>query len=300
MRDRLTHLHQAHIDTEGFTTVELDSVSAASSASVAAAAAAAAAGAGAVGPADPELDEILQEAQQLRLEIQHIQNDIAELKDVNYQALNRTSYTAPTKRDSNTIGADIKKRAENVLQRLHAMDDLRQELEASHGTSDPRARIARTQYQCLSGALREVMKSYSDAEMGHKEACKRQIQRQMEVVGREASAKEVEEMMETGEWDVFSAQVGGKTARSACLQIESRHKELQELEKRVEGVRELFLDVAMLIEEQGLAVNNIQKNVEATGMAVEDTVLQLNDALAADRKNPLRNMFCCCFPCLNS
>ncbi|KAM8736613.1 syntaxin-11-like isoform 2-T4 [Acanthopagrus schlegelii] len=279
MRDRLTHLHQVQTDPEGFSPVELDNFSEAAAAS------------------HPDLDGVLMEAQKIRLEIQQIQNDISELKDVNYQTLNKTSYPIAAKRDSNAIGADIKRRGEAVLQQLHMMNSLRGELEAERGSSDPTARIAQTQYQCLTSALREVMFSYNDAELSHREACKRQIQRQMEVVGREVSAEELEEVMESEEFNVFSPQVEGKTARSALVQIESRHKELMDLEKRIEGIQELFLDVAVLTGEQGAAINNIQKNVQNTGVITQEAIAQLDRAKASDKNNPFKKMFCGCFPC---
>lgn len=285
MRDRLTHLHQVETDPEGLSPVELDNLSEAEAEAEAAAA------------SHPDLDGVLQEAQKIRLEIQQIQNDISELKDVNYQTLNKTSDPVATKRDSNAIGADIKRRAEAVLQQLHMMNNLRGELEAERGSSDPTARIARTQYQCLTGALREVMFSYNDAELSHREACKRQIQRQMEVVGREVSTEELEEVMESGEFNVFCPQVEGKTARSALVQIESRHRELMELEKRIEGIQELFLDVAVLTGEQGAAINNIQKNVQNTEVITQEAIAQLERAKTSDKNNPFKKMFCGCFPC---
>lgn len=286
MRDRLKHLHQVQTDSEGFSMVELHSFPEFEAAAAAS-----------VSHPNEELDGVLQEAQQIRLEIQQIQNDISELKDVNYQALNKTSFPAVTKRDSNAIGADVKRRGEAVLQRLHMMNALRGELEAQRGTSDPTARIARTQYQCLSNALREVMFCYNDTEMSHREACKRQIQRQMDVVGREVDEKELEEMMESEELNVFSVQVEGKTAGSALQQIESRHRELAELEKRIEGIQELFLDVAVLTEEQGAAVDNIQKNVQATEVITQEAVVRLDNATKSDKNNPFKKLFCGCFPC---
>uniref|UniRef100_A0A4W6EV55 Syntaxin 11 n=1 Tax=Lates calcarifer TaxID=8187 RepID=A0A4W6EV55_LATCA len=249
MKDRLTNLHQVQTDSEGFSTVELDNPFEHQAAAAA--------------DSDQDLDGVLQEAQQIRVEIQQIQNDISELKDVNYQALNKTTYPTATKRDSNAIGADIKSRAEGVLQRLHRMNTVRAELEAQHGSADPTARIARTQYQCLSNALQEVMFSYNDTEMSHREACKRQIQRHMEVVGREVSEQELEEMME------------GQNGPLCFTTDESRHKELLELEKRIQGIQELFLDVAVLIEEQGVAVENIQKNVQDTEATIQVGIVQL-------------------------
>lgn len=284
MRDRLTHLHHVQKDSEGFSTVELSNLSEHE------------AGSAEENP-DQDLDGILKDAQCIRLEIQQIQNDIKELKDVNYQTLNQTSFPTVSKRDSNAIGADIKRRGEAVLQQLHMMNDLRGELEAQRGGSDPTARIAQTQYHCLSNALREVMFSYNDAEMGHREACKRQIKRQMEVVGREVSEEELQEMMEGEELCVFSIHVTGKTARAALLQIESRHQELRELEKRIEGIQELFLDVAVLVEEQGAQVENIEKNVQNADATIQDGLVKLERATASDKNNPFKKMFCGCFPC---
>lgn len=272
------HLHKAQTDSEGFSTVELSGQSEPEEDS------------------NPDLDGILKEAQQISQEIQQIQNDIGELKEVNYQALNKTSFVA-TKRDSNAIGVDIKRRGEAVLQQLHGMNDLRGELETQRGSSDPAARIARTQYHCLSNALREVMFGYNETEMSHREACKRHIQRQMEVVGREVSEKELDEMMEGEELQVFNVQVTGHTARSALVNIENRHRELQDLEKRMEGIQELFLDVAMLVEEQGAAVENIERNVQQAEVTIQEGTIQLERALVSDKSNPFKKMFCGCFPC---
>lgn len=283
MRDRLIHLHQVQSSSDGFSTVELDHFAEREEA-------------GASSP-DQKMDGVLQEAQQVRLEIQAIQNDISELRDVNYQTLNKTLFPAVTKRDSNTIGKDIKLRGEAVLHRLQMMNALGEELEAERGRADPTARIARTQYQCLGSALREVMFSYNDAEMSHREACKQQIQRQMEVVGKEVTKEDLEEMLESGELNVFCPQVEGKTARSALLQIEKRHKELLELEQRIHGVQELFLDVAVLVEQQGAAADTIQKNVQTSEAFIQEGVIELGKATEADKNNPLKRLFCGCFPC---
>lgn len=283
MRDRLTHLHQVQSSSDGFSTVELENFGESEEE-------------GASNP-DQHMDSVLQEAQQVRLEIQAIQNDISELRDVHYQTLNRTSFPTVTKRDSNQIGMDVKRRGEAVLHRLQMMNALREELEAERGSADPTARIARTQYQWLSNALRQVMFSYNDAEMSHGEACKQQIHRQLEVVGKEVTKEELEEMLENGELNVFCPQVEGKTARSALLQIENRHRELLELEWRIQGIQELFLDVAVLVEQQGAAVDNIQKSVQASEFIVQEGVAQLAKAKESDKNNPFKRMLCGCFPC---
>ncbi|XP_068436675.1 syntaxin-11-like [Clinocottus analis] len=285
MRNRLRSLQQVQADSEGAGPSELDCVSDVAAASH---------------PArDQELDGVLQEARQIHLEIQQIQSDVGELKDVNHRALNATSHPQAPKRDAGAIGVDVRRRGQAVLRRLHAMNALRGRLEARRGGCDPAARIAQTQYRCLSGALREAMRGYNDAEVSHGEACRRQIRQQMEVVDREVSAKELDEMMESGEWSVFGEQVEGRTARSAFLRIEGRRRELLELEKRIQGVQDLFLDVAVLTEEQGEAAADVQKNAQNAEVTVQEAVVQLDGAVASDKKNPFKKLLCCCFPCFN-
>lgn len=96
--------------------------------------------------------------ERIRLEVQQIQNDIVELNNVNYQAWNKTSYQEASKRDSNSIGWVLKA----GVKQLHMINALRVDLEAQRGSSNPTARIARAQYQCLSNALQEVMLNYND------------------------------------------------------------------------------------------------------------------------------------------
>ncbi|XP_041704160.1 syntaxin-11-like [Coregonus clupeaformis] len=249
---------------------------------------------------NPELNSILQEAQHVRQEIQQIQEDHAQLREQNYHALNNTLMddTSEVIRDANNISADIKARGEAVLQRLHRMNKETRKLEVQRGSTNHVVRIARTQYTNLSTTFREVMFNYNETELGHRENCKRLIQRQMAIVGRDVTSEEVEEMMESGQqFNIFNALTDGKTAQSALTQIASRHKELLDLEKRIQGVQELFLDVAVLTEEQGAVLNNIETNVQKTEATIAGASVKLNKAKRYDKNNPIKKLFCCCFPC---
>ncbi|KAM8834046.1 syntaxin-11-like [Synchiropus picturatus] len=277
MRDRLSDLQEVQA-------VDLDSLSEHDATS----------------PHDQELRKVLQEAEQIQQDILQIQKHISQLQVVNYQTLNQTSHQEGDKQDSNTIGADIRHAGERVVQRLHSLKKVSDVLESQHGRGHPATRVALIQYQSLSQALQEVMASYSDTERRHQEACRHLIQRQLEVVGKVASEEELEEMLESPDWKVFSDQVEGKTARSALVQIESRHKDLLDLEKRMEQIQELSVDVAMLAQEQGAMVENIQKNVLTAEATVQEGAEQLERATASDRKNPCRQLFCSCFPCLKN
>ncbi|XP_076849256.1 syntaxin-11-like [Brachyhypopomus gauderio] len=247
-----------------------------------------------------EMEAVFEEAQDARREIQLIRLDVKRLRDQNTRLLNEPTRTSTVKRDSNAVVADIKTRGENLLARLHKIDSRAKELEEEHGINSAVARIARTQYAGLSNNFRQAMMEYNDAEMNHRETCKTHIQRQMEIVGREVSGEQIEEMLENGQWNVFSENVlsEGKTARSALSQIESRHRDLLELENRLRSIHEVFLDVAMLVEEQGPMMDYIYTNVQKTDAVLSEALYKLGRAKKHDSKNPLRKMFCGCFPCM--
>lgn len=249
----------------------------------------------------PALEEIFSQSQDIHREIQLIRLEIKRLREQNSRIVKGVTTMSTIKRDSNAIGADIKARAEDVLGRLRDMDGTANKLEEEHGSNSAIPRIARTQYACLSNGFRDAMFDYNEAEMSHRENCKSQIQRQMEIVGREVSGEEVEEMIEKGQWNIFSDNImaEGKTARSALSQIEKRHQELVDLETRIKGIHEIFLDIALLVEEQGPMLTTIQTNVQKTDEGIQEALVKLGRAKRHDKNNPFKKMFCSCFPCVD-
>uniref|UniRef100_A0AAY4AZL9 t-SNARE coiled-coil homology domain-containing protein n=1 Tax=Denticeps clupeoides TaxID=299321 RepID=A0AAY4AZL9_9TELE len=249
---------------------------------------------------DDDMDAVLDSAQETRREIQLIQLDVKRLREQNSRLLSEPTRTSTIKRDSNAIATDIKTRGEEMLTRLHKMDTEAKDLEEEHGVNSAVARVARTQYACLSNNFRDAMMDYNEAEMSHRDTCKAHIQRQLEIVGQEVTGEEMEEMMEAGRWNVFTENIlsEGKTARSALSQIESRHQDLLDLESRIKSVHEVFLDVAMLVEEQGPMINTIQANVQKTDAELAGALIKLGKAKKHDSNNPFKKMFCGCFPCV--
>ncbi|XP_062407565.1 syntaxin-11-like isoform X2 [Sardina pilchardus] len=247
-----------------------------------------------------EVEEVLQEAQEVRREVQLMRVDVRRLREQNGRLLSEPTRTTAVKRDSNAIGADIKTRGQDVLASLRKMDARARTLEDEHGVNSAVARIARTQYACLSNGFRDAMTDYNEAEMSHRDAVKAHIRRQMEIVGTtDVSGEQMEDMLEAGRWNVFADNVlaEGKTARAALGQIERRHRELLELESRVRGVHEVFLDVAVLVEEQGPMMDTILAHVQKTDAQLADAIVRLTKAKKHDKSNPCKQMFCGCFPC---
>jgi hypothetical protein len=81
------------------------------------------------------------------------------------------------------------------------------------------------------------------------------------------------------------------------LQVEraialEQHQSVQEIAREVRQLNDLTKDVAILVEDQGEALDNIAENIGSAGEKVERGVVELHKANAYQQKN--RKLLCCC------
>ncbi|KAK3542996.1 hypothetical protein QTP70_008723 [Hemibagrus guttatus] len=246
---------------------------------------------------EPVLENFLDEAKRVRDSLEDLE---AEVKKFSQQQRNlvATMRRLSVMKKESSLTRDIKLQAENIRKKLDALSKQAKLTETELGASAAKARIQRAQHDALFHRFQEVMRQYNDSLLSKQDKCKQFIIRQLEISGREVSEEEVENMVEQGKWDVFNENilVDVKITRSQLSEIEQRHKELLTLENNMKDLRELFLDVFMLVEEQGVQIDNIQANVEKS----QDYVMVCNEkfktAIRYRRKNPLRRLCCCCCP----
>ncbi|KAM8788987.1 syntaxin-11 isoform 2-T2 [Rhynchonycteris naso] len=250
---------------------------------------------------DHMLESLYRDIQDLQAENHHLMADVKRLGKQNARFLTSMRRLSSIKRDTNSIAKDIKARGESVHRKLRAMKALSEAAEAQHGPNSAVARISRAQYSALSRAFQRAMHEYNQAEMKQRENCKIRIQRQLEIMGKDVSGDQIEDMFEQGKWDVFSENLLAdvKGARAALNEIESRHRELLKLESRIRDVHELFLQMAVLVEEQADTLNVIELNVEKTLDYTGQAKAQVRKAVQYKKKNPCRTICCFCCPCLN-
>uniref|UniRef100_A0A8C8LZC8 t-SNARE coiled-coil homology domain-containing protein n=1 Tax=Oncorhynchus tshawytscha TaxID=74940 RepID=A0A8C8LZC8_ONCTS len=138
-------------------------------------------------------------------------------------------------------------------------------------------RIQKTQHTVLSRKFVEVMSQYNKTQVSFRERSKGRIQRQLEITGRVTSNEELEDMLESGNPSIFTSDIisDSQVTRQALNEIVSRHQDIIRLESSIKELHAMFMDMAMLVENQGDMVNNIENNVsnaaEYIGRAKEET-----------------------------
>ncbi|TMS06308.1 syntaxin-19 [Larimichthys crocea] len=246
---------------------------------------------------EPIIENFLSEAQQIRDDITVL--DIEVLKFTQQQrTLVATMRRFSVMKKESSITRDIKLQAESLHRRLDALSKQVQRTEDLQGPTAVTTRIQRSQHAALYRKFQQVMLQYNEGLLTKQDRCKHFIIRQLEVSGRDVTEEEVNEMVATGKWEVFNENLlnDARITRSQLSEIEQRHKELLSLESNMKELRDLFMDIFMLVEEQGAYIEHIQTNVERTQDYVATSNEKFKLAARYKKKNPLRQLCCCCCP----
>ncbi len=247
--------------------------------------------------AEPVLENFLKEAQSIRASIEELNSEVSKFSQQQRNFLATIRRLSIMKKES-SMTRDIKLLAESLNKRLDALSKQAKRTEAELGPDVATSRIQKAQHATLFRQFQQVMRQHNDAILRKQNKCKQFIIRQLEVSGREVSEDEVDNMIEQGKWEIFNENiiVDAKITRTQLSEIEQRHKELLNLESNMKDLRDLFIDLFMLVEEQGHQIENIQANVEKTQDYVEVTKEKFKIAVRYKKKNPLRRLCCCCCP----
>ena len=122
--------------------------------------------------------------------------------------------------------------------------------------------------------------------MNYSALCKARLIRQLEIVGKQCTNEEVDEMLENGDVSVFTFEITTDTrvAKQQLADIEARHADLMKLETSIKELHHMFLDMAMLVEGQGELMDRIEYQVGLTKDYVEEGTRELNQAARAKDK----------------
>uniref|UniRef100_A0A3Q3IG41 t-SNARE coiled-coil homology domain-containing protein n=1 Tax=Monopterus albus TaxID=43700 RepID=A0A3Q3IG41_MONAL len=245
------------------------------------------------------IDSILKEADSIRKDISFLHLQVEHLSKHNERFSTSVHRLTILKKDSDTFARGIQQRGEALYARLQALGKDSKQLEEKEGPNSAASRIARVQYDMLTQAFHTVMSNYNRAEEIQRTACRGRIKRQASIIGTDITDEQLDALVEKGGegWAELSQSLQTRGSRSShwvMCEIRGRHKELVELEARLKEVHELFLHMAMLVEEQGSMLNNIEANVCSTQEYVDKMNINIKKALKYKRKNPFQQ----CCPCL--
>merc|ERR1712062_98266 len=257
---------------------------------------------------DDEIDGFFKQIDDIRENINTISQKVEDTKK-KYQTISAATSTDEedrVKAELEEQQADIKKYANKVRARLKQIQtQIEQEETAQRqsqedndqlmpNTADEKTteiRMKKTQHSAMSRKFINVMSRYNSAQNEFRDACKEKMRRQIEIMGENVDDQKLEEMLSSGESaPLFTGGIVMDTQKSKQVldDIQSRKNDILALEKSIKELHDLFIDMAMLVQEQGEMIDrvgyNIEHSVEFVSRAVADTKKAVKFQSEARRK----------------
>ncbi|XP_059704520.1 syntaxin-3 isoform X4 [Haemorhous mexicanus] len=194
------------------------------------------------------MDEFFSEIEETRQNIDKISDNVEEAKKLYSIILSAPIPEQKTKDDLEQLTAEIKKMANSVRNKLKSME---RNIEQDEARSSADLRIRKSQHSVLSRKFVDVMTKYNEAQVDFRERSKGRIQRQLEITGKNTTDEELEEMLESGNPSIFTSGImDSQISKQALSEIEGRHKDIVRLESSIKELHDMFVDIAMLVENQ--------------------------------------------------
>lgn len=179
------------------------------------------------------------------------------------------------------------KKAKTILSLLRE-ENKKYETEKAINVSDLRKR--ENLVNTLTRKFIDEMKEYQNAQQAYKVNIRQKAVQQIKFVKEDATPEEVEEIMksEGGREGLYQQSIlqGGvnETIKQTYTKVAGKYQDILTLEQSVAELHQMFLDFALLAEQQGELIDQIEYNVKSAADYVEDANVDVFHAIESSKK----------------
>jgi len=227
---------------------------------------------------DPEdtFERFLERFGELTQDIDRVSQNVEELRTLQGEVLRAVHRDEAVDVKMDNLNAENKRLGKKIRNVLKADQD---RMEASRKQSpsnigeNQRAEMKMRQTQLNSQSRRfyDAWAQYNEDQVSYRRRRKDQMLKKIKVAGTNMSDDQIEQMIDEGKTEVFAKSILDQTqvARQQLTELQDRHDEFIKLEKSITEVRDMFFEVAQLVQDQGEMIDNIAVNVGRAETDVE-------------------------------
>lgn len=223
---------------------------------------------------------------EIRESMVDLSNKVTALEASQVKILSQPLPEENMKKDLQFLREEIKRLAKEIRSKLKLIEIKDKEDEEVRGSAH--LRMKKTQHSVLSQQFIEILNRCNMVQSQYRDSNVKRIKRQLQITGYSVSDEQFDEMLESGQTDVFTCNILKDTqvTKQALNEIEARHEEILKLEKSIVELHDMFMHLVMEVEAQGEMVNSIEKNILCSSDYVEKAKQQLEQAV--DNRNKAR------------
>lgn len=227
------------------------------------------------------------EVESIKDDIEYVKKATKKISDINEEALQATT-TEKENELSNKLRPLIDstnnraKRTKNLLGLLKE-ETAKHEKEGTLNTSDKRVR--ENLCNTLTRKFIDEMKFYQNSQQKYKTDIKKKVARQVQIVKPDATDEDIDAVMrsEGGRDALYREQIlaGGVNdqIKTTYAKVAGKYQDVLALESSVAELHQMFLDFALLTEQQGELLDQIEFQVKQAGDYVEDANVDVYESI---------------------
>lgn len=239
-------------------------------------------------------------------DVENIKEDIESIRVATRMVdeINEKAVLATTSEEESELSAQLRplvdmtnkkaKRAKNMIALLKE-DNTKLKDKDEVKASDMRVR--ENLCNTLTRKFIDEMKLYQSAQQKYKSDIKKKLKRQVHIVKPDATDEEIEQVMrnEGGRDQLYRETIlsGGVNDRisTAYQNVVGKYQDVLTLEQSMAELHQMFLDFAVLTEQQGELLDQIEFQVKSAADYVEDGNVQVFESIQYQKK--IRKKQCC-------
>ena len=234
----------------------------------------------------------------IKADIAYIRSAAAQITQINEEAVMATTSEKESElsKKLQPLVAEANKRAKKAKSLLSGVKDETEKLKKSNGAKASELRIRENLVNTLTRKFIEEMKNYQKAQQQYKTDIKAKVQRQVHIVKPDATPEEIETVMRTegGRDMLYKEKILKGVAdpiKNAYANVADKYQDVLALEASVAELHQMFLDFALLTEQQGELLDQIEYQVKSAGDYIDDG--NINMVGAIELQKAIRKKQCC-------
>jgi t-SNARE complex subunit (syntaxin) len=148
----------------------------------------------------------------------------------------------------------------------------------------------------LTKKFMDCMKDYQKAQQKYKADMKNKVKRQVQIVNPEASEADIDAVMRAGgdQGSIYKSAIlqgADQSIKDVYLNCQDKYQDVLRLEQSVAELHQMFLDLALLVEQQGEMLDQIEFQVRSAADYVEQGNVEVQKAIKSQAS--ARKKKCC-------
>ena len=185
--------------------------------------------------------------------------------------------------------------AKLILQKLRE-DTERMKASDKTGNIAGEVRIRENLVSTLTRKFVDVMKEYQTVQTKYKTEIKKRVKRQVQIVKADATSEEIDAIMKSGGADqVFKEAIlkgeAADSVRNMYMHVADKYQDVMAIEQSVAELHQMFIDFALLTEQQGELLDVIEFQVKAASDYIDEGNSEMVKAIEIQKN--IRKQQCC-------